>query len=336
MKILILRYSSIGDIVLTTPVIRTLKTQLVGVEVHMATKAEYGDLLNANPYLDKVLLLRESLWGHIQELRRQKYDWVIDLHKSIRTAAIKPLLGVKSRSFQKLNWEKWLLVKFGINRLPNVHIVDRYMQAVAHLGVKMDNLGLDHFIPEKDEVELEWLPESHRSGYVAVVVGSKVPTKQLPTDRVIELCDKINKPIVLVGGKSDEMLGSEVADFFRKTSANADFETGLLELGKKTVIFDACGKFNLNQSASLIRQARWVFTPDTGMMHIAAAFQKPIYSIWGNTVPEFGMYPYRTRFVIFENKKLNCRPCSKIGFNYCPKGHFKCMRETVFDFYLGE
>jgi ADP-heptose:LPS heptosyltransferase len=99
-------------------------------------------------------------------------------------------------------------------------------------------------------------------------------------------------------------------------------------------VYNACGKFNLNQSASLVKQARYVFTHDTGLMHIAAAFKKEVFSIWGSTIPGFGMYPYRTKFTVLENNRLDCRPCSKIGFEKCPKGHFKCMNDIVFDFYL--
>jgi ADP-heptose:LPS heptosyltransferase len=105
-------------------------------------------------------------------------------------------------------------------------------------------------------------------------------------------------------------------------------------MGKKTIVYNGCGKFNINQSASVIKKARYVFTHDTGLMHIAAAFKKEIFSIWGNTIPAFGMYPYRTKFTILENNRLSCRPCSKIGYNQCPKGHFKCMKELVLDFYL--
>ncbi len=336
MKILILRYSSIGDIVLTTPVIRVLKTQLKEVSIHYATKKEYVQILIANPYVDQLHVLENSLTSHVNNLQKEKFDLVVDLHNSLRSRFVGLRLGVKTYRFRKLNWQKWLLVNFKVDRLPNIHIVDRYMGAINPLGVKMDQLGLDHFIPEKDEVEREWLPATHQSGYVAIVVGSKVATKQLPKNRLIELCDKINRPIVLIGGKKEVEIGQEVEQSFESNPSNQPYEEGLKALGKKTRVFNCCGKFNLHQSASLIRQATYVFTPDTGMMHIAAAFKKPIYSIWGSTVPEFGMYPYRTKFVIFENKKLACRPCSKIGYNQCPKGHFKCMQENVFDLYLGE
>lgn len=333
-KVLVIRFSSIGDIVLTTPVIRTLKTQLSDVEVHYCTKKGYATLLGNNPYVDKIHMLERSLDELISDLKQEKFDVVIDLHRNIRSRIIKFRLGVKSYSFDKLNWEKWLLVNLKINKMPNIHIVDRYMKTVAPLGVKMDTLGLDYFVPSKDELVLESLPKSHQQEFVAVAIGAQHATKQLPFKRLVELCDKINKPIVLLGGKEDEAMGKRVEDFFRKTHKSAPKEEGLLELNKKAIIFNGCGKFNLNQSAFLVKKAKCLFTHDTGLMHIGAAFKKQIFSIWGNTVPAFGMYPYRTKFTIFENNKLDCRPCSKIGFDKCPKGHFKCMNESVFDFYL--
>jgi ADP-heptose:LPS heptosyltransferase len=333
MKILVIRFSSIGDIVLTTPVVRALKTQIADAEVHYVTKSRYQSILESNPYIDKTILLEDDLWKLIGQLREEKYDCIVDLHNNIRTRIIKIALGIKAYTFSKLNFEKWLLVNFKINQLPSVHIVDRYLDSVEPLGVKADALGLDYFIPEKDSVPLAWLPETHRSGFVAYAIGAQHNTKKLPMAKMIELCDKINKPIVLMGGPEDATVGDEVQKFFERPIAS-EFESGLEELGKKTVIYNACGKFNLNQSASLIKQATYVFTHDTGLMHIAAAFKKEIFSIWGNTIPEFGMYPYRTRFTILENKKLDCRPCSKIGYQRCPKGHFKCMKEIVLDFYL--
>lgn len=334
MKVLLLRFSSIGDIVLTTPVIRTVKTQVDNVEVHFATKAAYKSLVESNPYVDKVHCLGDTLMDLVRDLRKEKFDFVIDLHNNLRTRIIKLSLGVKSSSFDKLNFEKWLMVNFKINKLPHIHIVERYLAAAAPLGVKNDSLGLDYFIPEKDQVPLDWLPEEIRKGYVAYAIGAQHFTKKLPVERMIELCDKINKPVVLLGGKEDFENGEKVRLFFEKTVESTSYEKGLKELNKKTVIYNACGKFNLNQSASIVKQAQYVFTHDTGLMHIAAAFRKEIFSIWGNTIPLFGMYPYRTRFTILENNKVGCRPCSKIGYDKCPKGHFKCMYDTVFDFYL--
>jgi len=318
MKILIIRFSSIGDIVLTTPVPRCLKTQLDNAEIHYATKAQYKSILENNPYIDKLHLLTGSLDELTADLKKENFDVVIDLHNNLRTRMLKWKLGIQAFSFNKLNIEKWLMVNLKINKLPDIHIVDRYLETAKSLGVKNDALGLDYFIPEKDEVPWDWFPETHRNGFVAYAIGAQHETKKLPVERMIELCKKINKPVALLGGKED--------------FENAEQVT--LTLEKFLPVFNACGKFNLNQSADILRKAEIVFSHDTGLMHIAAALKKEVYSIWGNTIPAFGMYPYHTKFHSLENKNLNCRPCSKIGFQKCPKGHFKCMKELVFDFQL--
>ncbi len=315
MKILILRFSSIGDIVLTTPVIRCLKTQLDDAEIHYATKEQYKTILENNPYVDKLFFLTENLGELVHALKREKYDVVIDLHHNLRTRIVKWRLGVRSFSFNKLNIQKWLMVNLKINQLPALHIVERYMETAKSLGVKNDALGLDYFIPERDEMPWEWLPETHQNGFVAYAIGGQHETKKLPVARMVELCRKINRPIVLLGGLEDAENGELVA-----------------ETVGRAVIFNSCGKLNLNQSASLLKKSTCIFSHDTGLMHIAAAFKKEVYSIWGNTIPAFGMYPYRTTHHLLENTNLNCRPCSKIGFDKCPRGHFKCMTEMKFDF----
>jgi heptosyltransferase-2 len=319
LKVLIVRFSSIGDIILTTPVVRCLKTQRPDVEVHYVTKASYQYLLADNPYIDQIHLLEDNLWMLIKQLRDEKFDLVIDLHYNLRTLQIKTALGVQSYSFNKLNWEKWLFVNWRINALPNVHIVDRYLNTLQNLGVINDDKGLDYFIPYRDIVELDWLPVTHQKGYVAYAIGGQHETKKLPLNRMIELCEKINFPIVLLGGKEDVANGEMIE---KAIGAN--------------LIYNACGKCNFNQSSSLIQQSKLVFSHDTGLMHVAAAFKKKVYSIWGNTIPEFGMYPYQTNFALLENRQLTCRPCSKIGYKRCPKGHFKCMNELSFNFEIKE
>ncbi|GGK65213.1 glycosyltransferase family 9 protein [Rufibacter glacialis] len=330
-KILIIRFSSIGDIVLTTPVIRCVKEQVPGAEVHFCTKAAFRNIIASNPYVDKVFCLEDSLKELVTQLKAENYDLVLDLHHNLRTRLIKVQLGRPHRSFNKLNYRKWLLVKFKINRMPDVHIVDRYLATAESLGVKNDGQGLDYFIPEKDEVNVNTLPEPHQKGYYAIAIGAQHYTKRLPVDRLIELCQKINGPIVLLGGKEDAPVAHLIETYFTsepyfsKTSPYPD---------NQTRIYNACGQYNLNGSASLVRQAQAVFSHDTGLMHIAAAFQKKIYSIWGNTVPEFGMYPYTADYEVMEVKNLYCRPCSKIGYSKCPQRHFRCMREIQFDFQL--
>jgi heptosyltransferase-2 len=243
----------------------------------------------------------------ISKLRAEQYHEVIDLHRNLRTARVKFALGKPVRSFLKLNIEKWLMVKFKINRLPDVHIVDRYLDTVKHLGVKNDGRGLDYFIPAEDEVDLSSIPVRE---YTGLVIGAAHATKRLPLHKLTELVQKISGDIVLLGGKEDKETGEKIR--------SVDPER----------IFNACGRFNLNQSASLVKQAKSIISHDTGLMHIAAAFNKPIVSVWGNTIPGFGMYPYsvhREFSFMAEVGGLNCRPCSKIGYDRCPLGHFKCM-----------
>ncbi len=316
-KILILRFSSIGDIVLTTPVVRILKQQVKDAEIHYCTKPNFKTILESNPNITKVHCLGDSLGALILELKKEKFDYVIDLHNNLRTSIIKFRLGIPSNSFDKLNLKKWLLVNLKINRLPTLHIVDRYLASASEWNVKSDGLGLDYFIPEKDLVDLNILPIEYRNGYIAFAIGAQHFTKRLPQHKIEELCRKLSLPILLMGGKEDAQTGEAIV--------------AKLKAENRTV-FNACGKFNLNQSASLIKQAKTVFSHDTGLMHIAAAFGKEIYAIWGNTVPAFGMYPYKTTYHSLENTHLGCRPCSKIGFDKCPKGHFKCMEEQDFAF----
>ncbi len=319
MKILVLRFSSIGDIVLTSPVVRALATQLPGAEVHFATKAAFGALFDANPYVAKVHLLTGSLSQLVAVLRAERFDHIVDLHNNLRTRLLTLQLGVPVTRFDKLNGLKWLLVRFKINRLPLVHIVQRYLAAAAPLGIQDDGRGLDYFIPPAQEVPLTALPATHRAGYVAVVIGAAHATKRLPPEKLIELCEQLAQPLVLVGGPDDAPVAELLELYFQAKPGDG-----------RTRIFNACGRFSLHGSASLVRQAQRVVTHDTGLMHIAAAFQRPIVSIWGNTVPEFGMTPFHTDFRVLEVSGLPCRPCSKIGYAQCPKGHFRCMRDQQF------
>lgn len=339
-KILLIRFSSIGDIVLTTPVPRNIKKQVKDAEIHYCTKNTYIDIIRNNPYIDKSFALNDSLNDLANELRKENYDYVLDLHHNFRTLRLKIRLGLlqpnhKTQffSFNKLNLEKWLYVNFKADKMPNLHIVDRYMETAKVFGIENDQQGLDFFIPPKDEIPLSALPDTHQQGYVAYAMGAQHNTKKLPLPKMIELCQKINSPIVLLGDKHDAEIAKEIVSYFEKQANEKQTnEKQANEKQAKPLIFNACGKFNLNQSASLLKQAQLVFAHDTGLMHIAAALKKTVYSIWGNTTPALGMFPYQTPHKIIENKEAKCRPCSKIGFDSCPKKHFACMNGIKFDF----
>lgn len=307
MKILILRFSSIGDIVLTTPVVRCLKVQLPNVEIHFATKPQYAGILQANPNINKVITLQGSVSSLAKILRLEKYDAVVDLHANLRTRLLRSLLpGVPFTVFRKQNMRKWLLVK-KLTRKPCEHVVFRYMETVKKWGVQYDGKGLDFYYKD---CEIPDLPSS----YVAYAIGGTWATKRMPENKIAELMEVSREHFILLGDKHDSMVGESIAARFPDRVSNM------------------CGKLSLDQSAKVLAGADKVLTHDTGLMHIAAALQKPIISIWGNTTPDFGMGPLlpvnvSTGPVLVQAEGVSCRPCSKIGFNTCPKGHFDCMQK---------
>ena len=307
-KVLLVRFSSIGDIVLTTPVVRAVKRQW-GSEVHYLTKPGYAELLAHNPHIDRLHCLPERLSTLLPTLRAERYDLIIDLHRNLRTLRLRAALRRPAVAFDKLNVRKWLLVNFKVDRMPPVHIVERYLAAAARAHpLRDDGAGLDYFLPPG--VATPPLP----TPYVAVAIGAAHATKRLPPEQLLAICRQIELPLALLGGPAERETGAWLA----------------ARLGKEAHNF--CGTADLATSARLLRDAQRVITHDTGMMHIAAAFNRPTVSVWGNTVPALGMTPWLPRAAPaperrFEVGGLDCRPCSKIGFAECPRGHFRCMRE---------
>ena len=317
MKILIIRFSSIGDIVITSPVIRCVRKKFPDASVHFLTKKEYSSIVSGNPYLNEVRILKENLSETITEVKNENYDLVIDLHKNIRTQAIRIFSGAKWISFDKLNIEKWLLTNFKINQLPKKHLVDRYFDGLKQIGVENDGEGLDYFLNEED-ARIVTNFEFTQQNFITWAIGAKHKTKQFPAEKIAAVLSRPElkgKTVVLVGGREDSEKAKEITDFVQSND-----------------LYDMTGKLTIGQSAAMIQKSSLLITNDTGMMHIAAALKKPIISIWGSTIPEFGMYPYYGNKTVQHeyiqtDSNLSCRPCSKLGFDKCPKGHFKCMNE---------
>ncbi len=315
-KILVIRFSSIGDIVLTTPVVRSLKQGLPECEVHVLTKAAYRDLYAYHPQIDGIHVLEDSLRSTVQKLKRETFDLILDLHNNLRSLRIRLALMVPSSVVDKKNLHKYLMVRksgYPSEWLP--HIVTRYGKTLQKAGVQLDNGGLDLFYPAEldqwaNNLVAPTLPDSGRLG---VVLGAKFRTKRWLPAYFIETLNRLQRPIILIGG------------------ADAQEERNIILPELQVPVFDGIQTYSLLQSTALLNLAADVLTHDTGFMHIAAALGKPVYSIWGNTVPALGMTPYKTTSVILENQALSCRPCSKIGYQACPKGHFKCMRDLTPD-----
>lgn len=314
MKVLILRFSSIGDIVLTTPVLRALKDQLYDVEIHFLTKESFRPILENNSDIDRLWTIKRSLSEISEALKNENFDAIIDLHSNVRTLMLKLILRRKSYSFAKLNLKKWILTNFKLNLLPEIHIVDRYFKTVENLGVKNKNYNCQYTLTDRDKVDIEANYQLKEQQYFGFAIGAQYATKRLPVNKMIELLKGIESPILLLGGKEDRTVGDEIV---KNLSSNH--------------IINTCGNHTISESAFLVSKSKGLITHDTGLMHIATCFNIPIISIWGNTVPSLGMYPYypnaNISFTINEVKDLSCRPCSKIGFSKCPKGHFNCMNK---------
>lgn len=317
MKFLIIRFSSIGDIVLASPVFRCLKTQAQTAEIHFLTKQSFKAVTEANPYIDRFFYFDKDLGAVIDQLKLEDYDYVIDLHNNIRSNKVKRALKKQSFTINKLSIEKFLLTRLGINRMPPRHITQRSLDTVASFGVKDDGLGLDYFIPPSCRIKDNDIPTSHQAGYIALVIGASYFTKRLPQEKLQELCKLITHPIILLGGKEEKETGDAIA------------------AADPVKIYNACGKFSLNESADLVRRSKLVISHDTGLQYIACAYRKPVLAIWGATSPKLAVEPYygtkqMAGEALYENiivPNLSCQPCSNYGTKKCPKGHFKCMRQ---------
>ena len=313
MKILVVRFSSIGDIVLTTPVLSAIKSKHPDCELHYLSKASFKNILENNPHIDHLHLIDKSIDEIILDLKKEKYDIIIDLHNNIRTKSLKAKLNCKMSSFPKLNIQKWLLVKLKMDRMPRVHVVNRYFEAVNCIGVENNLERIEFPISTENVVDVNKELGVSPITYRTIAIGAQFATKKMPVDLIVDVIKKSAGSIVLVGGTVDTEAAQEIIN----------------RVGSNQVI-DATGKFNLQQSGSIVAQSNALLTNDTGMMHIASAFDVPIISVWGNTTPSLGMYPYRpgqeSTSSIHQVNGLKCRPCSKIGYDKCPKGHFKCMK----------
>ncbi|MEY4812243.1 MAG: glycosyltransferase family 9 protein [Chitinophagia bacterium] len=319
MRLLFIRFSSIGDIVFTTPAIRCAKQQIPGVELHFLTKASMKAVTEANPYIDHFHYFDKDLNATIKGLKAFQFDYIIDLHRNLRTFQIQKALGVPSLSYHKLSLQKLLLTKLHLNYMPARHIVDRSLDTLSALGVVNDGKGLDYFIPKEATLPSNALPAAFQSGYIALVIGASYATKKLPVASLQALCHKIPYPIVLIGGKEDQAEGAAI------------------EAINPIKIWNACGKFNLHESALLVKQSKTVISHDTGFLYIACAFHKKTVAIWGATAPALQVEPYYPTKMDSSKKNvwyynaivpnLPCQPCSNFGTKQCPQGHFACMKK---------
>jgi ADP-heptose:LPS heptosyltransferase len=268
MKLLVICLGNTGDLLLTTPVLRCLKQQLAEAEIHYLVHPHHHSVLEVNPYVDQF----HFNIGSTELLKQQQFDQIIDLqHDGASTAVIKALKKPASR-YRKLTFQQFILKNLSLNLMPaHDHIVHRFFETVASIGVRNDGAGLDYFIPANQEVTEKDIPASHQFGFVAIAFGN---TKQLPTARVQELCKLIDHPVMLIGERRD----------FSKAESIASFDP--------IKVYNACGKFTLHETADLLRKSKMVIAHEGPLMQVAAAFKKPVIAVWGSGSPLAGKAPY--------------------------------------------
>ncbi|MFC2102795.1 glycosyltransferase family 9 protein [Bacteroidota bacterium] len=315
-KLLIVRLSSLGDILLTTPFLRSIKIQFPNIDIDFVLREEYRDLLKLNPHLNQILSFSNIsgiVKGLNEEISKNNYDLVIDLQNNLRSKQLLRQIRTIKLVFNKRNINKFLLVYFNINRLREpLSIPERYTKTID--GLTLDGKGPDLYTANKPNLVL-----SDDSNLIGFCPGSKHYTKMWPVEYFISLGKILHQndyKVVLFGGSDDRQICEYISS-------------------KLTFAINLCNDNDILQTAADMKMCKTIYCNDSGLMHTASAVNIPIIAFYGSTVKEFGFAPYNSKHLILENNSLSCRPCTHIGRRNCPKKHFDCMKkissQTAFD-----
>lgn len=302
MKVLIIRFSSIGDIILTTAVLRAIHDQYPNAEIHYLTKESMISVLEHHPKIAQLWTWKDGIPKELESIR---FDAIFDLHRNLRSFLAKRKLNGPKFVYRKETWKRFLLVQFGIKKdIP--HVVTRYLQTLKAIHIE-GMFALDYPIQSFTDPQERFPTNCNGEKYRVMVMGAAHFTKTIPLSKMLEWM-KFDEKWILVGGKNEQKKAEELA---KKNPQQW---------------FSLAGKLSIQESAWVMKHAQQVVVGDTGMMHIASAIQVPTTVIWGGTSPALGMGPWMNTYALnVEVTDLDCRPCSKMGLDRCPKGHFKCM-----------
>lgn len=314
-NILVVRFGSIGDILLTTPLLRVLRHSHPGARITVLTKRAHTPLLSHNPHVHRVIGFApgRSITSLATELRGDEYTDLLDLHDNLRSRILRLLVPGRWRTYPKHRWARWLLVRAKRNRYRDRRpVAERYFSAARHLRAVPDGAPPEFFIGQEATEEVtEWLGSvglESASKMVALAPGAAHATKRWPVGHWLALIDRIlhdGSAVLIVGGPADAPIGSELA------------------AGRSRVV-SAAGRFGLQGTGALLQRASVLVSGDTGVMHMATAVGTPVIALFGPTVEAFGFFPYTSRARVLE-LPLPCRPCSTQGGPRCPLGHHRCM-----------
>lgn len=331
-NVLIIRFSSVGDIVLASLLLRTLRARFPSSRIDIVVKEEFADIVRWNPHVTTVLTFpREGGLDALHQLRRRvartSYDLVLDLHGSLRSRLL--CLGLRNvRRIEKRVLARWLLVRFKLNRYDSLDgspsVALRYIETAKAFGVQDDGNGLEYFFTPGHARAVDDALRAEgfhlHDVFIGLCPSAKHNTKMWLKERFAEvaaaLATERRLPVMLFGSESEQ-------------DRSRDIAAHITRLTPHVRVLDLSGKLSLAETAAAMDKCVVVIANDSGLMHIAAARKRPVVALFGPTVKEFGFFPFGTRSTVVEVDGLSCRPCSHIGLPACPQGHFRCMKEIA-------
>ena len=332
-KILIIRFSSMGDVIIASPLIRVLRAAYPKAQIDFLVKSEYADLVRFNPHLSSIVELKTVDKDELKELKRSlcrtHYDIIFDIHNSLRSRYLLWFSGAKyTRVINKRVIRRFFLIKFKWNFYGNIiSVADRYLETAKTFHISNDGQGLEIFVNEESVSTVKAMMGKYRLERYDLVIGlapsARHYTKRWLPERYVELGTEIAKKfsakLLIFGSKNEQDYCGDIAQMINANLGSTAAES-------------FAGKLTLLETAAVLDGCSLVITNDSGIMHLAAARKKKVIAIFGSTVKEFGFFPYGTDNAVVENENLSCRPCSHIGLEKCPRNHFKCMK----DIYAGD
>ena len=324
--VLAVRFSAIGDILLTTPLLRAIRARHPGARIAVLTKEQYAPLLSHNPHVSEVLTVApgEGVRAVGERVRGVRYSHLLDLHGNLRSHALRRLAPGRWRSYRKRRLERAVLIATKRDLYgPDVPVAERYFEAARDLDVRPDGGPPDFFLSEEaDRHAAERLERAGLDGerpIVAMAPGAAHATKRWPQEHWVELVRRIRATgadAALLGGPGDAEVAQRIVDL-----AGTDGGSRVVSLA---------GTLGLQDTGAVIRRAEALVSGDTGVMHMATGVGTPVVALFGPTVRQFGFSPYRASSLVLE-LNLPCRPCSAHGTSRCPLGHHRCLREVLPD-----
>lgn len=315
-KILVVRLSSIGDIVLASPVIRALRLRFPDARIDFLVKSQFASLLENNPDISNIIPFDpgngfSGLLQFRKQLTAEKYDWYVDLHRSLRSRFIGFSGAFRLKTtYSKQLFNRFMLIKLKKNFYKETKPVYlRYFEALKPFQIEYDGKGTEVFLTENDFTGFDAQIFTNKTAVLCP--GAAHENKQWFPERFAQLAARLVNSgfqVVLLGGKKEKLLCRNI-----KELAGVDIR-----------IF--AGETTLRQSAALLSKATVVVANDSGMMHLAQAVKTPVVAIYGPTTRELGFFPIPEKSLVVE-KQLSCRPCTFKGAETCPRSHFNCMME---------